>query len=306
MKTKKKSKFIKPLVFVLVLLITCIWLTSCSTDKTAVTSSATEATQQTPTNSVSTLSTTQKIEKFEEIIQNIQSSKTIDEAKPYFYGVDESNLANEIDYIKSFADYTNVMINVIAQTDTAFYVTRMDYSVSEEDGSARRSSNQSLYVVSQIDGQWKLDFSANNDSEIIQLANDKYYSQLNTDIQNYDNAITMNGVFNFFITSDEEDCFKNIVEGIILCTYQDNEGDVYVVVRLNNGNPAKSQTFHQYSIELTDDVLGTIVDTNIDANDTLPANSGKNITLKIPKEDVLTGTEKWNSVTSNLNVSYSD
>ena len=126
MKTKKKSKFIKPLVFVLVLLITCIWLTSCSTDKTAVTSSATEATQQTPTNSVSTLSTTQKIEKFEEIIQNIQSSKTIDEAKPYFYGVDESNLANEIDYIKSFADYTNVMINVIAQTDTAFYVTRMD------------------------------------------------------------------------------------------------------------------------------------------------------------------------------------
>lgn len=307
MKAKKDIKTLKLLAIVLVLLVAGMSFTACSKTEQANSSIAKETTEQITTeNSVPTLSTEQKKEKFEEIIQNIQNSKTVDEAKAYFYGVDESNLSDEIDYVKSFKDYSDTMINVVAETDTSFYVTRMDYTVSVDDGDAHRSSKQSVFVVSLIDGKWKLDYSTNENSEIIKLANEKYYAQFDSEIQNYDNVVTMNGVYDFFITSDEDDCFKDIVEGVIICTYQDNEGNVYVVVHLNNGNQAKSQTFNKYSIKFTDDVLGTIVDTTIEANDTLMAGTGKNITLKISKDKVLSGTEKWNTVSSSFDVSYSD
>lgn len=307
MKTKKNTKSFKLLALIFVLLIAGMSLTACSKGEQPASSNITDATEQTSSkNTVPTLSTEQKKEKFEEIIQNIQNSKTIDEAKAYFYGVDESNLADEIDYIKSFKDYTDVMINVVAETDTSFYITRMDYTVSSENGNAHRSSNQSTYFVSLIDGEWKLDFTTDENSEIVKLANEQYDSQFNGNVKNYDNFIKMNGLYDFFITSDEQDCFKDMVETIVFCTYQDAEGNVYVVTRLNNGNPAKSQTFNQYSVKLTDDVLGTIVDTTIDANDTLSAGTGKNVTIKISKDQVLTGTQKWNNVSSDFNSSYSD
>lgn len=307
MKAKKNTKFFKLLVFVLVLLIAGMSLTACSKSEQPASSNITDATEQTSSKStVPALSTEQKKEKFEEIIHNIQNSKTIDEAKTYFYGVDESNLADEIDYIKSFKDYTDVMINVVAETDTSFYITRMDYTVSSENGNAHRSSNQSTYFVSLIDGEWKLDFTTDENSEIVKLANEQYDSQFNDDVKNYDNFLRMNGYYDFFITCDEQDCFKDIVEAFVFCIYQDTEGNVYVVIRLNNGNQTKNQTFNKYSIKLTDDVLGTIVDTTIDANDTLSAETGKNVTLKIFKDQVLTGTQKWNSVSHSLNYSSHD
>lgn len=182
----------------------------------------------------------------------------------------------------------------------------MDYTVSSENGNAHRSSNQSTYFISLIDGDWKLDFTTDENSEIVKLANEQYDSQFNGNVKNYDNFLRMNGYYDFFIICDEQDCFRDIVEAFVFCIYQDTEGNVYVVTRLNNGNQTKNQTFNKYSIKLTDDVLGTIVDTTIVANDTLSAGTGKNVTIKISKDQVLTGTQKWNSVSHSLNYSSHD
>ena len=291
-----RKKIAKSFIIVLIISILASSLASCSGSGAGELSSEIGGETQTNKNTASILTTEQKKEKFEEIIRIIQNSQTVAEAERYFYGLDESEIPSEIDYIKSFRDYNNTMLNLVAETDDSFYIVRMDYTVFKENGNTNRSSMQSKYFVTLVDNEWKLDFTIGNDSEILKLVNEKYESQFSGEGLTFLNFTQVKSVYHFFITSNEKSCFNGIAEAILLCFYQDNDGNLYAVVRLNNGKAATRETFKEISLKLTDDELGTIVDTTIQLNETVSPGTAKNITVKIPNYEVFTGTQAWNGV----------
>ena len=202
------------------------------------------------------------------------------------FETDPERISMYFDMIQMLQSYTyHILIPTDATCEKGFG-NIVTYISPEEENETWIGAPISMGAVN-VNGDWQLceqDSGLRNsffEKYSPDRANDawdagRHYSRLNTDIG--------------WIWSDAE--YSGIYKQRGIMVWQNEDGSVEVLIACSNGTD-EDRSIGEVHVWMEDDRIGTIFDVQAETDKIIPAGKNMLMTLTIPSEQILTGTQRW-------------
>lgn len=197
--------------------------------------------------------------------------------------------------------YDKKFSTVLMKEEPYYLVNVVYYIVSGTHPNTHMESKAFNIGVSNIDGNWKLNWGDTmqaKTSALTNLASENCYNAQS----NGRNAVLF-GSGNYMYTSDAG-VYEGCSNTTIAYAYQNEDGSVSVGIWLANGTGVNIY-YYTGTLSITDDTLGTIFSVdNCSIDTSVRAGASTVIEVNIPAEQIQTGTQAWGSLSSQCNITY--
>ncbi len=196
-------------------------------------------------------------------------------------------------------EFDKINYVVVTRNENIFFVNVVHYIVGGQHPNTSMKSACWNMTLSYETGEWKLDYGEDADNSLdITSAYPAGYIEAAEQGRNAATCSVKNRMF-----MDESAVYEGCQNTEVKFIWQDEEGKLHVAVWFVNGTGG-NLSYYECKITLTNGNGERIAELVGDPNLILKAHSSRLITFVFPAEDVLTGTEAWDSAHVHINASF--
>lgn len=244
----------------------------------------------------------EKIKRLSDNLRIACENNSFEDFSKYFIDIDEDVLRAEYNgWCDLFMNYDQNMALKVCEVDEDAYVANFLFAIVTGTHPNTNSSLRGVnYLVVNTPDGLKLSFNeelvAKTNGYIMKIAPEEYKVAADAG-QNATAFDTHNWMY-----LDSSVCMKGSIDAWCKYLWQDKNGDVYINMTINNGTDI-NRTVYNFRITIEDETLGTVCNVTLDESCKVKKLSNRELTLKIPASEILTGKETWTSMSYSIDSS---
>ena len=243
------------------------------------------------------------LEAVEEIAADLSVYALEDKAsfESYFINADEDDINDYYTAFRDFNEYGNWMTIPVSEYEGLYLINMIGYKNVEQyesdDTDMVFQTGQKMYL-SKEDGVWMINLDQNQIEAMEKMLTEQGYYPAGfaeSRERSIHNRVWANP--NNYMHLDETKVYIDYSSGQVMFIWQEETGDVLLSLLLVNGT-YQEQTYQNIRIKVNDKSLGSILEGTLPESISVPARRNRIITYRFDKDDVLTGMDGWEDVTS--------
>lgn len=236
-------------------------------------------------------------------IRNACASESYDDFASCYIDCDEDTLRKEYSTWSNIcSNYDQFIATPVAEVESDVYVANFLYAIVT---GTYPNTNSNVGGINYVVVNTPSGIKISNNEDLLAKANDYW---LGVAPEGYikstrdgNNAAAFNG-YNW-ASVDSNLCIVGPVDTWPKFLWQDANGDVYLNMLINNGTDI-NRTVYNYDITIVDKTIGKICEVKIDENCSVKKLSNKSFTVKIPADEILTGTQTWTQMSCDIGTDH--